>query len=251
MRRMRSFTVLIAALITLVSLSPVAAQPGRSFTLQPGGRATVSFIAFCTEFGDKYPDQLLLPTAVAPPEVRSALQYIADNGLANDNNRALQGQYAIWTLLGQPAPAGDALAQQVVSFARANPVSDPQATSLLDAAKGGQVKLTLQNWEPAGPVTQITPSARDHFYGRGRLLVENVSGQALNLYMPVGTEFPPTVQPHQVMAAYLSDVAVTNPATTLPQTSGAATVLLLTAVLLFGSGLVRLARQRRGRRIQL
>lgn len=251
MRTTWILSMLAAALAALASLTPVAAQPGQTFTLQPAGKATVTFIAFCTEFGDKYPDQLQLPSGVAPPEVRAALQYIADNGLANDSNQALQGQYAIWAVLGQPAPAGDAQAQQVVSFARANPVSDPQATSLLDAAKGNQVKLTLQSWEPAGPVTQITPSARDHFYGRGRLLVENTSSQALTLYMPVGTEFPPTVQPHQVMAAYLSEVRVDNPVTTLPQTSGGGLLLPLAAILLAGGGLVHLARRRRGRRIEI
>lgn len=243
MRTTRILTLLFAALAALASVTPVAAQPGRTFTLQPGGKATVSFIAFCTEFGDKYPDQLLLPTDVARPEVRAALQYIADNGLANDPARALQGQYAIWTVLGQPAPAGDATAQQVVAFARANTVTDPQGTSLLNAAKAGQVRLTLQGWEPASPVTQITTSARDHFYGRGRLLVENVSGQALTLYMPVGTQFPPTVQPHQVMAAYLSDVTVSNPVTTLPQTSGGGAPLGLAAGLLAAAAFAGLARR--------
>jgi hypothetical protein len=251
MRSIWPLTILIAVLATLAGTAPAAAQPSRTFTLQPTGRATITFIAFCTEFGDKYPDQLLLPSGVAQPEVRAAIQYIADNGLAGESSRALQGQYAIWTLLGQAGPAGDALAQQVVTYARANPVRDPQATSLLDAARAGQVRLTLQSWTPAGPVTQITSTARDNFYGRGQLLVENTSNQAVNLYMPVGTLFPPTVQPHQVMASYLENVQVTNPTPQLPNTSGGGSLLALTAALVVGVGLVRLAQQRRGRRIRL
>lgn len=249
MRTTWPLAILAALLAVVTSLAPAAAQPSRTFTLQPAGTATISFIAFCTEFGDKYPDQVQLPTDVASTEVRSALQYIADNGLASDATKALQGQYAIWKVLGQPAPAGDALAQQVVGFAQSNQVSDPQATSLLEAARVGQVRLTLVSWAPASQPVQITSSARDNFFGRGSLLVENVSPQPLTLYMPVGTLFPPTVQKHQVMAGYLADVAVTDP--TLPQTSGGGAMLLAAVVLLAAVGPVRLARMRRGRRIAL
>jgi hypothetical protein len=250
---MRSFwplTLLAAALAAMIWVAPAAAQTNRTFTLQPEGRATVTFIAFCTEFGDKYPGQIQLPNALAGPKVRAALQYIADNGLANDPKQALQGQYAIWTVLAQPAPAGDAQAQQVAAFAQANTVAEPQGTSLLDAAQAGQVRLTLESWEPAGPVTQITATARDNFYGRGRLLVENVSGQELTLYMPVGTLFPPTVEAHQTMAGFLADVAVTNPVTVLPETSGSV-LLPIAAALAAGVAAVRFVILRRGPRIDL
>lgn len=250
MRGFWPLTLFAAVLVALIGVAPVAAQPNQTFTLQLGGKANVTFIAFCTEFGEKYPAQIQLPSGVAEPEVRAALQYIADNGLANDPRQALQGQYAIWTVLAQPAPAGEAQAQQVAGFAQANTVTDPQGTSLLDAAQSGQVRLTLESWEPAGPVTQITATARDNFYGRGRLLVENISDQELTLYMPVGTLFPPTVEAQQTMAGYLAEVAVTNPVTTLPETSGGL-MLPITAALLAGLGVVRLAILKRGRRIAL
>lgn len=249
---MRTFwpgLILAALLAVLAGSAPAAAQTDQTFTLQPAGQATITFIAFCTEFGDKYPDELELPGDIAEPEVRVALQYIADNGLADDTDQALQGQYAIWTLLGQPAPAGDDLARQVVSFAQANTISDPPATSLLDAASSDQVTLSLQSWEPAGPVIQITDAAEDHFYGRGELLVENVSDQALDLYMPVGTLFPPTVQPHQVMAGYLSEVRVENPVVPLPETSGGGTLLAMLFALAIGLVAVRATLWRRRRRI--
>jgi hypothetical protein len=242
--------LLIATLVAaLAGLTPASAQPSQTFTLKPTGSATITFIAFCTEFGDKYPDQLQLPSELAKPEVRSALQYIADNGLARDTTRALQGQYAIWNLLGQSAPTGGAIAQQVVTYGRATPVSDPQGTSLLDAAKAGQVRLTLQSWNPASAEVQITNTARDYFFGRGRLLVENVSDQPLTLYMPVGTLFHPTVQSHQTMAAYLAEVAVIDP--NLPETSGGGAFIVASAALLAGVGLVRLARLARGRRVAI
>ena len=238
-----SFAVLLAI---FVGFTPVAAQPSRTFTLQPTGKATVTFIAFCTEFGDKYPSQLTLPSDLAKPEVRSALQYIADNNLASDQNKALQGQFAIWKLLNQPGPAGDALTQQVITFANANKVSDPQGTSLLTAANNKQIRLTLQSWVPASPVVQITSTASDNFYGRGTLLVENISQQPLTLYMPIGTLFAPTVQSHQTMAGFLTDLSVTNPK--LPNTSGNTLPLVIATALLGLAGVVRLLRVWRGAR---
>lgn len=248
MYRRIALLALWAVVLAALGSAPAAtaAEPNRAFELKIGGRATITFIAFCTEFGDKYPAQLTLPSDLAKPEVRAALQYIADNGLASDQTRALQGQYAIWNLLNQPAPAGDALAQQVVSYARANKVSDPQGSSLLDAARSKQVRLTLQSWEPASPVVRITPSASDNFYGRGTLLVENIANKALTLYMPVGALFNPSVQQHQTMAGYLADVTVTNPS--LPNTSGGEPLLLTLAALFGGLVLVRVARLSRGRR---
>lgn len=240
---MRKFRLLLLFIVLAAfpARTQAAGTPNRTFTLQPTGKATITFLAFCTEFGDKYPAQVNAPDGtIAAPEVRTALQYIAENGLAGDSTRAIQAQFAIWLLLKQPGPAGDATTQQVIAFAQSNTVADPKGTSLLDAARNGQVRLTLQSWEPAGPVVQITSTASDNFYGRGRLLVENVSKQPLTLYMPIGTLFHPTVQTHQTMAGYMDDVSVTNP--DLPKTSGNGTFLIIVAALLGVLILVRTLR---------
>jgi hypothetical protein len=224
-----------------------AAAPNTTFTLQPTGKATITFYAFCTEFGDLYPNQIVAPYDRGTPQVQAALQYIADNGLVRDTNRALQGQFAIWLLLNQPGPSGDALTQQVVSFAQSNQVTDPQARSILDASRDKQVRLSLRRWEPASDKVQITATARDHFYGRGQLVVENISQQPLTLYMPIGTLFHPTVQSHQTMAGFLSDVTVSNP--TLPNTSGNYQLLVIAGLLAAAIFPVRRMIAARGRRI--
>ena len=113
-------------------------------------------------------------------------------------------------------------------------MSDPQGVSILEAAKTKQVTLTLDMWEPIGDKQQITATASDHFYGRGQLTVENASQQALTLFMPTGTLFPPTTNA-QNMAGIQTDVKVNNP--TLPRTGGESQLPVL-AVLLAGGLLV-------------
>ncbi|HXI15099.1 MAG TPA: hypothetical protein VNM48_01920 [Chloroflexota bacterium] len=50
----------------------------------------------------------------------------------------------------------------------------------------------------------------DHFYGRGRLSLENTSGQSVTLYLPIGTVFPPENPADQNIVAYQSREEVQN-----------------------------------------
>jgi hypothetical protein len=212
MRQLRISLAVLALTFAIGLGGPVAqAQSATSFTLQPGGKATITFEAFCTEFGKLFPTAIQSPDGtVAPDEVRSALVYAQNKGLTADVQQALQVQYAIWQLLGTTnSPKGDALAQDVIGQA-STPVADPSGTSILDAAKSGQITMTLDLWQPIGQKVQITTTASDNFYGRGQLTVENSSQQALTLFMPVGTIFPPSLNA-QRMAAIQTDLKVTNP----------------------------------------
>jgi len=103
----------------------------------------------------------------------------------------------------------------VVNAAKTAP-ANPQGTSLVDAAKAGQVKLTIDSWQPVGNKVPIG-AATDNFYGRGHLTIENSSQQALTLYMPVGTLFPPATAGEQTMAGYATNVEVSNPQQQAPQ----------------------------------
>jgi LPXTG-motif cell wall-anchored protein len=164
----------------------------------------------------------------------------------------LEAQYAIWQLSGATgSPTGGADAQAVVAAA-ANAPASTQGTSIVDAAKANQVKVTLASWQPIGDKVQIG-SAMDNFYGRGTLTVENTSQQAVTLAMPAGTLFPPVTAGEQTMAGYATNVQVSNPQAAqapqqLPNTSGgdSSLALLLGALLLLGAGsllrLIRLAR---------
>jgi LPXTG-motif cell wall-anchored protein len=218
----RTLTTLVG-LCTLLLLAaglrpaPALAQSNQTFTLRPGSTATITFEAFCTEFGKFFPPSIVLPNGVAAAPIRNALAYIQQEGLSSDPANALEANYGIWQLAGATrAPKGTTVAADVVA-AGATPVTDPQGTSLLDAAQAGQVTVTLSSWAPIGDKVQIL-SATDHFYGRGTLTVQNTSDQTLELYMPVGTTFPGSEARFQIMGGYLTDVQVQD--LTLPTTGG-------------------------------
>lgn len=214
---MRIIRMLPAVLLTLLLavFGPAMAfaqggQAAQSFTLHPGGKATITYEAYCTDFGLKFPTMLQAPNAVADDKVRGALAYIQSNNISADENKALEAQYGIWQLRGASgSPAGGDVAKAVVDAGNTAP-ANPQGTSVLDAIKAGQVKLTLGTWGPIGNKVPIG-NASDNFYGRGELTIENTSQQVLTLYMPVGTLFPPNTAGEQTMAAYATNVQVNDP----------------------------------------
>jgi len=231
MRLMRGVGGILTAVGVLMILGGSAfaqAKTPASFTLRPGGVATITFEAYCTEFGKFFPQSILAPNGVAADKIRAALAYIHQQGLTADTNKALEANDAIWQLAGATrAPAGGTTTQDVLKNAT-TPPADPAGTSILDAASANQVKLTLASWQP-GPKVQIL-SATDSFYGRGTLTVENVSQQELTLFMPVGTLFPGSEARLQVMGGYTTDTKVQNPQ--LPNTgAGASNPGLLIAIL--------------------
>lgn len=139
------------------------------------------------------------------------------------------------------SPAGGTDAKAVVAAAATAPAST-QGTSVVDATKANQVKVTLASWQPIGDKVQLG-SAMDNFHGRGTLTVENTSQQAVTRTMPVGTLFAPAIAGEQTMAGYATNVQVSNPQAAqapqqLPNTGGesASLVLLLGALLLIGVG---------------
>jgi LPXTG-motif cell wall-anchored protein len=229
--------------LSLGGRSAFAQATPATFTLQPGGKATIAFDAFCTNFGQTFPQSIQAPNALAPDKIRAALVYIQNNNMAADPAKALDAQYAIWQLSGATgSPAGGADAKAIIAAAATAPAT-PAGTSVVDAAKANQVKVTLVSWQAIGDKVPLG-SATDNFYGQGTLTVENTSQQAVTLAMPAGTLFPPVTAGEQTMAGYATNVQVSNPQTTqapqqLPQTGGGESTplaLLLGALLLVGAG---------------
>lgn len=253
--------ILLCGVIASTNGGRAQAQAPATFTLAPGGRATVTYEAFCTNYGAKFPTTLQAPNALASDQVRGALAYLQANNLGANPEQALEAQYGVWRVTGATdSPRGGAVADAVANAAQ-RPPADLQGISLLDAVNNNQVRLTLGSWQPVGEKVQIG-SATDNFYGRGELTVENISQQQLTLYLPVGTLFPPATAGEQTMAAYAINAQVQNPqptaqptaqaagqatqATELPATSGGATqlVVLLTGfALLAAAGVVRALRR--------
>lgn len=224
-------TVLGVALALTMGLSTTFAQGetgssqammAETFTLQPGGMATVNFEAWCNDFGAAFPDDIQLPSAVAQPEVQAALAHIMTENYSAAANNALEAQYGLWRVVGATnSPRGGQVAEDVVNAATSIVVQPPQGTSLLEAAQNGQVRIELTSWEAVGDPVQIGAQT-DNFYGRGTLMVENTSGQELTLYHPIGALFAPGTQGEQTMTGYATDVEVNNPQpqpSQLPNTS--------------------------------
>src|SRR5690606_4372679 len=89
------------ALIAALSVSGVQAQSNQSFTLAPGGVATITFEAFCSEVGKFFPaDGVVEPTGVANDKLRAALAAIQAGGYAADADQALDAQYGFWQVAG-------------------------------------------------------------------------------------------------------------------------------------------------------
>ncbi|MBC8076557.1 MAG: hypothetical protein H7Y32_10820, partial [Chloroflexales bacterium] len=188
--RLMGALIVAALLVAGVRVTQAQGTSASSFTLPAGGTATISFTAFCTNFGQKFPAAIQAPNALAPNNVRAALAYIQAQNLYSDPAQALEAQYAIWQLVGATgSPTGGATAQQVVQNATTAP-ANPQGTSLLDAVTANQVAVTLASWAPIGQPVAIGTTT-DNFYGQGTVTVKNNTQQPLTLFMPVGTLFPP------------------------------------------------------------
>ena len=192
-------------------------QGPQPFTLQPGGRATLTFEAYCLDFGRAFPDTVQVPNALAPDPIRGALAYGVNNNLTDTKEEALSLQHAIWRLSNvQGAPQGDALTQQIIDAAQPASPAPSDATSVIDAANANQVSITVDSWQPLGEQVQIG-NLTAYYRGSGQLTVENTSQQPVTLYMPIGTVLPSPNEAVQNMGAFPTGVEVQNQATPTPQ----------------------------------
>lgn len=246
--RLATVAALLIALALLSIPTPATAQNAETtFRLGPGGSATITFVAYCTEFGKFFPQQIQAPSGdVAPDSIRAALAYINGLGIADDNAKALEANFAIWQIAGaQRATGGGTLTQDIKDNAKTAPAAPAGALSVLDAQRDGKATITLDSWAPIGPKAQIL-SASDNFYGRGTVTVTNTSTEVLTLYMPTGTLFPGSEARFQVMGAYAEDVSVVD--AQLPSTGTgdeqplAAVAMLAVAMLAGGFALARSGR---------
>lgn len=203
----------VLVVVALLWVAPAAAQSqGEQFTLEPGASATLQFEGFCAQFGEPFPDSLRGPTGLADEPIRAALTLARAQGLTGSDQDALQVQYAIWQLQGeQDAPQGGDLARDVLNRSRTAQAPAPAgATSLVDALAAGQVRVEVTAFAPVGAPVEIAPGVSDNFYGRGTLTVTNLSGQQLNLYMPVGTVLASSDPGDQDLVAYATSADTAN-----------------------------------------
>src|SRR5690349_8641755 len=95
--RLAATLVLIAVLFAAGAPAPAQAAGPGVFVLPARGSVVIRFVAFCRDFGGRFPRSIGLPdpngSRLAPAQVRGALGYIRDNGLAQGGT-ALPAQYA-------------------------------------------------------------------------------------------------------------------------------------------------------------
>ncbi|NJO84615.1 MAG: hypothetical protein HC828_18820, partial [Blastochloris sp.] len=167
MRLIRLFGAVVFVLLLVVAGSgSIRAQQSSTFTLLPGGVATITFDAFCTNFGLNFPNGVQAPNTLADDNIRGALGYVQQQGLTGDEANLIQVQNAIWQLQGSGNVQGG-VNEQVVSAAQ-TPPQTPQGTSILDAAQSRQISMTVEAWQPVGEPVQIG-QVTDNYFGRGTL----------------------------------------------------------------------------------
>ena len=219
MRLLSRVLVALFMVFGALGVHSAAAQDAatQSFTLQPGGTATVDFEAFCVDFGKDFPEDLTGATGLAPDDVRNVLFYALQNNLAT--TEPVQVQAAIWQITeGQTLQQSGDITQQIVDNIDGVAIPELGATSVLDAVGSGDVTLTMNSWDPQGDKIDIG-TLNDNYYGSGQLTLENTSDEAVTLAMPVGVLFEAGQAEEQNMAGYATNVQVNNPAQTLPETS--------------------------------
>jgi hypothetical protein len=228
--------VAVALITAFVGFGVASAQAEtaatKTFTLQPGGKATVSYEAFCLDFGKKFPGSVNAPSGVADAKIQNALYYALSKGY--QSSEALDLQYALWELTeAKDVPQSGPVAAEIKAATTAAPALG--ATSVLDAVRDNKVKLTMNSWSAIGDKVDLG-AATDNFYGKGQLTLENTSQEALTLAMPVGTVFQTPDAESQNMVGYATNVEVNNPTATLPETGmfdGRPTALLVLAAAYF------------------
>ena len=158
-------------------------------TLPPKATAEVSVNGFCLNRGFPFPSDTLTTLGLAPDAVRSAIVYAIDqNYIRSDLYGA---QLAIWSFTSGANPSKyirnsrerqvqDEVISKTKSIATP-PTTAADATPLLDALNKGQILAVVNNYTNA--------SGKDNFYGRGSLLLTNLTDQTLRIAVPVGARF--------------------------------------------------------------
>ena len=215
-----SLIALAALLISLgLGSAGVAAQTGPSpsdttvLTIPAGQSAQLQVRAFCLDFGKTFPTGALSPQELAKPELRAALNYAIQKGYVDSNPR--QVEQAIWFLSDGTWHSTDrTLAEEIVNNSKTGqaPTDPVKATTVFDAIKQGGLTADVT----------FTALTSDAFYGDGTLTIKNTGSADMQVYLPLGTVFPPANADEQRMMGYAIRVAQAAPTATAPATATAA-----------------------------
>ncbi|MDQ6739448.1 MAG: hypothetical protein M3021_03530 [Actinomycetota bacterium] len=191
------FTLGLSSTAALAQPAPQQAGPGQMISIPAGQTTTIPVRGFCLDFGKPFPGGSTAPTELGPDAARAALNYAISKDYTNSDPR--QVQEAIWFLAGNVWHRADhALGQEIVDASK-NAVNNPAApagTSLLDALKANGVTGTVSFQPPAGT------APADASYGDGTLTLKNTGTQDVQVYLPLGSVFPPANAGDQRLIGY-------------------------------------------------
>ena len=199
--------ITLSALLFSVALNSIAtvAEPlgqtnGQTLRIPAGQTAKLRVRGLCVDFGKPFPGTSAAPNALAQDQMRASLNYAISKGYFDTDAGLRQAEEAMWFLSDGTWHRPDhVLGQEIVDAGKDGvnkPVDPAGATSLLDALTAGTVKVSVDLKTPAGVVP------KESFYGDGDLSVTNTSAAEINVYMPVGTIFPPNTPGDQRLVAY-------------------------------------------------
>jgi hypothetical protein len=210
---------LAALLLSLGFAGAASAQTGPSpsdtslLTIPAGQTAQLEVQGFCLDFGKTFPTGALAPKELATPELRAALNYAIQKGYVDSNPR--QVEQAVWFLSDGTWHSTDrTIAEEIVNNSKTGqaPTDPTKGTTLFDAVNQGVLTATVT----------FTPLTADTFYGQGTLTIKNTGSANVQVYLPLGTVFPPGSTDQQRLMGYAIRVAQAAPTATAPATATSA-----------------------------
>lgn len=173
-------------------------------TIPAGQTAQVQVRGFCLDYGKQFPSGVVSPKELSTPELRAALNYAIQKGYVDSNPG--QVQEALWFLSDGTWHADEhQLAQEIVDNSKSAAPADPAGgTTLFNALAGGGLTAEVT----------FTPKSADAFYGDGTLTIRNTGSSDAQVYLPIGTVFPPATPDQQRLLGYAIQVTQAAPTAT-------------------------------------
>lgn len=205
------------------------AQGPRSLAIPAGGSVTLNVRAFCLDFGKDFPTADINGTTVASDKIRAALNYAINKGYTEGNPQ--QVELAVWFLSDGTWHATEhAIGQEIVDNATTVPNDSADGTALADAIAQKQVSVSAK----------FVPQTKGNYYGDGEVVIKNLTGAEIKVYMRIGLVFQAPAGNFQRLAGYdlgtqkvevqgtpaiAATIAPTTAPTSAPATQAPATVV--------------------------
>lgn len=237
--RYRPIWILVLALCASAAALPTlhAAPLGKtvvsesSVTVPANGEATIAITAYCLNFGEPFPKAVKVGSTYASDNVIKVMKAAAADGTGTSN--VLQTQIAIWNAIegkwGYKDKDVDMTVAKALAEASANQTTAPLSatgTALDKAIADGLVEVTVDTWTQADAPKALPGDAP--YYGTGTLKIKNLTGNPVEVYVPLGLTLTASNAAEQDMGAYaVSSREVDDTPKALPKTGAGDNGLVL------------------------